>query len=170
MVSSLLYRKLPEPEPTKVVTPVLPDTDPVIKVARPPDPTVTVPLPDNSKLPPVLVPAAVLVPALSNTAVLVALVVAMAAVTDRLLSAARLTVPLVRLMGLDTVSVLDAPVMDADTLPVPEMLLPMVVAAERTKLRLELLDKVTAPPVPRVPVVPPLPICRVPALTVVAPL
>ena len=117
--------------PTNVVSPEVPDTEPVIKVARPPEPTVTAPLPENNRLPPVLVPADVLVPALSRTAELVALAVAIAAVTDRLLSAARLTVPLVRLMGLDTVSVLDAPVMEADTLPVPEMLLPMVVAAER---------------------------------------
>ena len=124
------------PEPTKAVRPALPDTEPVIKVARPPVPTVTVPLPLNEIFPPVLVPTFVLLPALSKTALLVVLVVSMRAATEMLLSAAKLTTPLVgppvRLMGLDTVNVLDAPVMEADTLPVPEMLLAMVVGAERT--------------------------------------
>ena len=122
--------------PTKAVKPLLPDTEPVIKVARPPEPTVTVPLPLNEISPPVLVPTLVLLPALSNKALLVVLVVAMAAATEMLLSAAKLTTLLVvlpvRLMGLDTVNVLDAPVIEADTLPVPEMLLAMVVGAERT--------------------------------------
>ena len=152
---------------------MLPDTEPVIKVARPPVPTLTAPLPLNEMSPPVLVPTFVLLPALSNTALLLVLVVSMRAATEMLLSAAKLTTLLVvlpvRLMGLDTVNVLDAPVMEADTLPVPEMLLAMVVEAERKKFRLALLDSVTAPPVPRVPVMPPLPICKVPPLTVVVP-
>ena len=156
------------PEPTKAVRPVLPETDPDISVARPPEPTVTAPLPLNNKSPPVLVPAAVLLPALSKTAESVVLVVAIAAVTLRLLSDARLTVPPVRLMRLDTVKALDAPVIEANTLPVPEMPLPIVVAAARTKLKFALLLKDTGP-VPKVPVVPPLPICKVPPLMVVVP-
>ena len=59
-------------------------------------------------------------------------------------------------------------VMLADTLPVPEIALLMVVLLVRTKLRLALPDKATAP-APNVPVVPALPICNVPPVTAVVP-
>ena len=52
------------------------------------------------------------------------------------------------------------------TLPLPPIALATVVSSERLKLSVPLL--VTAP-LPKLPLVPPLPICRVPALMVVPP-
>ena len=44
-----------------------------------------------------------------------------------------------------------------------------MVAEDLLKIKLALLDKVTLPE-PKLPVLPPLPICKLPPLTVVAPL
>ena len=63
-----------------------------------------------------------------------------------------------------------SPVMLAVTLPMPLMALSIVVLAVRLNAKVALLDKVTALAVPSVPVEVALPICKVPPLTVVAPL
>ena len=64
---------------------------------------------------------------------------------------------------------LPVPVMVALTLPLPEIWSSMLVLTLRTKFKLAPLESVTTPPLPKVPVPPPLPICKVPALTVVVP-
>ena len=53
--------------------------------------------------------------------------------------------------------------------PAPLMALATVMLSERLKAKPALLDKATDPE-PRVPVVPPLPICKVPPLMLVVPL
>ena len=62
---------------------MLPATDPVISVARPPLPVVMAGLPLNTMLPPVAVPAALATPALSSTALLLASTVATLCATVR---------------------------------------------------------------------------------------
>ena len=57
----------------------------------------------------------------------------------------------------------------ADKLPAPPTVWLRVVAVDLLKIKLALLDKVTLPK-PKLPVLPPLPICKPPPLTVVAPL
>lgn len=63
---------------------------------------------------------------------------------------------------------LDAPVIVALRLPVPEMSLEMVVEAARTKFKLALLERVAAP-VPMLPFVPAAPTCKVPLEMLVPP-
>lgn len=118
--------------------------------------------------PPVAVPAEVAAPALSTKALSLVLFVPMACVTDRLPSAAKLMVPPVIETLRSTAKSLPAPVMVALTLPAPVMVLAMVVSAERTYLKVALLLSVTSP-TPKVPVLPPLPTCKVPPLMVVVP-
>ena len=121
--------------------------------------------------PPVLVPALVAAPALSTMAALVVLLVLLVVrlwLRVRFASVLRLTVPPVRFTTPLTLRLLLPPVIVADRLPAPEMVLKMLVAAERTYRRLALLLSVTAP-TPKVPVLPPLPTCKVPPLMVVVP-
>ena len=116
-----------------------------------------------------IVPVPVIVPPVEVRLMLEAEAVTMDAPTEMLLAAVKSTEPLVKLIGLETVNVLDAPVIVAVTLPVPLMLLSIVVVAARLNAKVALLDKVTALAVPSVPVEPALPICKVPPLTEVAP-
>ena len=148
--------------------PVLPATDPVNKVARPPLPTLTPPLPEKLMSPPVAVPALVALPALITSALAVVLLVLMLWATDTLPSADKLIVPAETAMALLIVKSLPAPVIVADTLPVPEMVFETTVSADRTKFKLALLLNVTEL-VPNEPVVPPLPTCKLLAVTKVDP-
>jgi len=116
-----------------------------------------------------IVPVPVIVPPVEVRLMLEAEAVTMDAPTEMSLAAVKSTEPLVKLIGLETVNVLDAPVIVAVTLPVPLMLLSIVVTAARLNAKVALLAKVTALAVPSVPVAPELPICKVPPLTVVAP-
>ena len=81
----------------------------------------------------------------------------------------------VRLMVLVPVSAMllpsaRSPVMLAVTLPLPLMALSMLVLTERLKVSWVLFDNVTLDVLPNVPVLPPLPTCRVPPVMFVAPL
>ena len=100
-------------------------------MARPPEPTLTAPLPVKLMSPPVLVPALVAAPALRTMAVSVALLVVRLWLTVRFASVLRLTVPPVRFTAPLTLRSLLAPVIVADRLPVPEMVLKIFVVAER---------------------------------------
>ena len=80
----------------------------------------------------------------------------------------------VRLMVLVPVSAMSlvtakSPVIVAVTLPLPPMDLSMLVLTFLLNDRVALFDSVTPGAVPRLPVAPPLPTCKVPAVTVVVP-
>ena len=89
------------------------------------------PVPETCTSPPVAVPAAVALPASRRIAEFVVLVVLMDLDSNKLASVTKLTVPPVKAIAWSTVKSLVAPVIVAETLPVPETLLAIVVAAER---------------------------------------
>ena len=151
LVLALLLKRL---LPAAMLRPMLPLMEPVYIVARPPLPTANAPLPLKITSPPELMPAALPLPACRTMADADALVVERLWLTKRLADVAKLMVPLVRFMAPFTVKWLLAPVMEAETLPVPVMVLKTVVAVDREKCRLALWVKDTEPE-PRVPVVEP---------------